>query len=182
MGNICSTQRCLNNLLLSHFSHVQLCVTPETAAHQAPLSLGFSRQEHWSGLPFPSPMHGSEREVAQSCPTLCNPMDCSPPGSSIHAGSYNYEVPCIHMGFPGGLVGKESTCNAGDLDSIPGLGRPSGRGHGNPLLYSYLGESPWTEEPGRLQSMGPQSQTRLSTQPPWFLKVGRPASFPFLYK
>ena len=88
----------------------------------------------------------------------------------------------VFTGFPGGLVGKESTCNAGDLDSIPGLGRPSGRGHGNPLLYSYLGESPWTEEPGRLQSMGPQSQTRLSTQPPWFLKVGRPASFPFLYK
>ena len=44
-------------LLLSHFGRVPLCVTPETAAHQAPLSLGFSRQEHWSGLPFPSPMH-----------------------------------------------------------------------------------------------------------------------------
>jgi len=42
-------------LLLSHFSRVQLCVTPEMAAHQAPPSLGFSRQEHWSGLPFPSP-------------------------------------------------------------------------------------------------------------------------------
>ena len=42
--------------LLSRFSHVRLYVTPQTAAHQAPLSLGFSRQEHWSGLPFPSPM------------------------------------------------------------------------------------------------------------------------------
>ena len=69
-------------LLLSRFSRVQLCVTPETAAHQAPPSLGFSRQEHWSGLPFPSPMH--ESEVAQSCPTLSYPMDCSLPGSSIH--------------------------------------------------------------------------------------------------
>ena len=48
-------------LLLSHFSHVWLCETPETAAHQAPPSLGFSRQEHWSGLPFPSPMHESEK-------------------------------------------------------------------------------------------------------------------------
>ena len=48
-------------LLLSRFSRVQLCVTPETAAHQAPPSLGFSRQEHWSGLPFPSPMHESEK-------------------------------------------------------------------------------------------------------------------------
>ena len=47
--------------LLSHFSHVRLCATPETAAHQAPLSLGFSRQEHWRGLPFPSPMHESEK-------------------------------------------------------------------------------------------------------------------------
>ena len=48
-------------LLLSHFSRVWLCATPETAAHQAPPSLGFSRQEHWSGLPFPSPMHDSEK-------------------------------------------------------------------------------------------------------------------------
>ena len=48
-------------LLLGCFSRVQLCVTPETAAHQAPLSLRFSRQEHWSGLPFPSPMHEGEK-------------------------------------------------------------------------------------------------------------------------
>ena len=48
-------------LLLSRFSRVQLCVTPQTAAHQAPPSLGFSRQEHWSGVPFPSPMHESEK-------------------------------------------------------------------------------------------------------------------------
>ena len=48
-------------LLLSRFSHVQLCATPETAAHQASLSLGFYRQEHCSGLPFPSPMHESEK-------------------------------------------------------------------------------------------------------------------------
>ena len=48
-------------LLLSCFSRVRLCATPQTAAHQTPLSLGFSRQEHWSGLPFPSPMHESEK-------------------------------------------------------------------------------------------------------------------------
>ena len=48
-------------LLLSRFSHVQLCVTPETAAHQAPPSLGFSRKQHWSGLPFPPPMHEGEK-------------------------------------------------------------------------------------------------------------------------
>ena len=48
-------------LLLSRFSSVRLCATPEMAAYQALLSLGFSRQEHWSGLPFPSPMHESEK-------------------------------------------------------------------------------------------------------------------------
>ena len=48
-------------LLLSRFSHVRLCATPQTAAHQAPLSMGFSRQEHWSGLPFPPPMHEGEK-------------------------------------------------------------------------------------------------------------------------
>ena len=57
------------------------------------------------------------------------------------------------VGFPGGLNGKESACNAGDLGSIPGLGRSLGGGHGNPLQYSYLenphgqrslvGYSPW---------------------------------------
>ena len=49
------------DMLLSRFSRVRLCVTPEMAAHQAPPSLGFSREEHWSGLPFPSPMHESEK-------------------------------------------------------------------------------------------------------------------------
>ena len=48
-------------LLLSRFSHVRLCAIPQIAAHQAPPSLGFSRQEHWNGLPFPSPMHESEK-------------------------------------------------------------------------------------------------------------------------
>ena len=73
-------------LLLSRFSRVWLCATPLVEAHQALLSLGFSRQEHWSGLPCPSPMHEmkSEREVAQSCPTLSDPMDYSLPGSSVH--------------------------------------------------------------------------------------------------
>ena len=48
-------------LLLSCLSCVRLCVTPEMASHQAPPSLGFSRQEHLSALPFPSPMHESEK-------------------------------------------------------------------------------------------------------------------------
>ena len=48
-------------LLLSRFSRVRLCMTPQTAVHQAPPALGFFRQEHWSGLPFPSPVHESEK-------------------------------------------------------------------------------------------------------------------------
>ena len=68
--------------MLSHLSRVRLCATPETAAQQVPPSLEISRQEHWIGLPFPSPMH--ESEVAQSGPTLSDPMDYSLPGSSIH--------------------------------------------------------------------------------------------------
>jgi len=54
-------------------SRARLLATPWTAAHQAPPSMGFSRQEYWSGVP-----------LAQSCPTLCDPMDCSLQGSSIH--------------------------------------------------------------------------------------------------
>ena len=51
----------LSLLILSRFSRVRLCATPQTAAHQAAPSLGLSRQEHWSGLPFPSPVHENEK-------------------------------------------------------------------------------------------------------------------------
>ena len=60
-------------LLLSHFSRVRLCATPWTAAHQASPSLGFSRQEYWSGLPFSSPMHActlSRFSHVRLCATL----------------------------------------------------------------------------------------------------------------
>ena len=56
---------------------------------------------------------------------------------------------------PGGSDSKESSCNAGDLGSIPGLGSSPGGGHGNPLQYSCL-ENPWREEHVGLQSMGSQ--------------------------
>ena len=51
--------------VLSCFSRVRLCATPEMTAHQAPPSLGFSRQEHWSGVPLPSPMHESEKSARE---------------------------------------------------------------------------------------------------------------------
>ena len=92
---------------MSSLSHVRLFVTPWTVADQAPPSMGFSRQEYWSGVPFPSPGDlpdpwieprssasqadslPSEPPAAaaakslQLCPTLCDPMDGSPPGSAV---------------------------------------------------------------------------------------------------
>ena len=72
-------------LLLSCFSRVRLLATPWTAAYQAPLSMGFSRQECWSGVPSPSLMvkTAAAAKSLQSFPTLCNPIDGSPPGSPI---------------------------------------------------------------------------------------------------
>ena len=64
------------------------------AAHQALPSLGFSSQEHWSGLPFPSPMH--ESEVTQSCPTLRDPMDCSTPGLPVHHQLLEFTQTHVH--------------------------------------------------------------------------------------
>ena len=53
------------------------------------------------------------------------------------------------MGFPGGSVGKESACNAGDLGSICGVGGFPGGGHDNSLVF-LPGESPRAAEPGKL--------------------------------
>ena len=61
-------------------------------------------------------------------------------------------------GFSSGSVVKNLPTNAGgagDVSSIPGSGRSSGEGNGNPLQYSWL-ENPWTEEPGGLQLTGSQ--------------------------
>ena len=71
--------------------------------------------------------------VAQSCPTLCNPMNCMqharPPCPS--------PIPGVHPNScPGGSDGKASAYNAGDLGSIPGLGRSPGEGNGDLLQYS----------------------------------------------
>ena len=73
-------------LLLSHFSHVRLCATPQTAAHQAPRPWDAPGKNTGVGCHFllQCMKVKSESEVAQSCPTLSDPMDCSPPGSSVH--------------------------------------------------------------------------------------------------
>ena len=133
--NSVSTCRGLRGmLLLCHFSRIWLCATPWTAAHQAPSSLGFSRQEHWSGLPFPSPMHESEKwkwsrsVVSDSLrphglqPTrLLHPWDF--PGKSTRVGCH-----CLLWigGWDGiklrkhfGLLGKEALLKwAGDFITL----------------------------------------------------------------
>ena len=93
---------------------------------------------------------------SKSSLTLCFPMDCSPPGSSVHgffqtrilewvAVSYyrgssqlrdQIHVSYVFWGFPDSSVGKESACNAGDPGSIPGSGRFAGEGIGYPLQHS----------------------------------------------
>ena len=71
----------------SHFSHVQLFVTQWTVARQASLSLGFSRQEYWSGLPFPTP--GDLPKPGTEPPCLMSP--------ALQVGS-------LLLVLPGGLV------------------------------------------------------------------------------
>ena len=134
-------------LLLSRFSRVRLCATPETATHQAPPSLGFSRQEHWSGLPFPSPMHESKNwkwshsVVSDSS----NPMDCSLPGSSVHeilqarvlewiAIAFSHWHWCIITGFSS-CANREKTLTATTL-YIRKLGIKSDWNHFRTVMHS----------------------------------------------
>ena len=73
-------------LLLSRFSRVRLCATPQTAAHQASRPWDSPGKNTGVGCHFllQCMKVKSESEVAQSCPTLSDPVDCSPPGSSVH--------------------------------------------------------------------------------------------------
>ena len=67
--------------MLSHFSHVQLFETLWTVAHQASLSMGFARQEHWSGLPFPSPGDRPDPGIKHRYPALqADILSTEPPG------------------------------------------------------------------------------------------------------
>ena len=85
---------------------LQSCLTlcdPIDTAHQASLPLGFSRQEHRSGLPFPSPVHESEKWKWSClvCPTLSDPMDCShqaPPSTGFSRQEYWSGVPLPSSG------------------------------------------------------------------------------------
>ena len=110
---------------------------------QSPLSMGFSRQEYWSGLPSPPPGNLPNGGIEPESPAL--QVDSLP---LSHWGSPKPRVAIDnckllpwgkrYVGFPGGSDVKESACNVGDLGSIPGSGRSPGEGHGNPLQYSCL--------------------------------------------
>ena len=84
--NILKSDNCYMLLLLSHSSRVWLCATPETAPHQVPRPWNSPGKNTRVGCHFllQCMTVKSESEVAHSCPTLSNPMDCSLPGSSVH--------------------------------------------------------------------------------------------------
>ena len=96
-------------------SRVRLLATPWTAAHQAPPSMGFSRQEYWSGVPLPSPSLcqffysplGSSSINLQVCAWvlrhvwLCDHMDCSLPASSVYGISQARILECVAIFFCG---------------------------------------------------------------------------------
>ena len=108
--------------------------TPRTVAHQAPRSVGFSRQEPWSGLSFPSPGDLPDPWVESiSCFGRYRPV-----GSPCQL--YRKRLYSCYC-FPGGPAGKESSCNVGDLGSIVALGRSPRGGQGYPLQYSGLEHS-----------------------------------------
>ena len=134
-----------------------------------------TRLSGWSSLQtsFVKPAHCLKKksEVAQSCPTLCDPMDCSSPGSSIH-GIFQARVlewsglpfpfpddlpdpgidsgspalladalPSEPPGIPDSSAGEESSCKAGDPGPIPGSGRSTGEGTGYPLFLGFSCDS-----------------------------------------
>ena len=71
-------------VLVKVLSPVALCGTPWTMAHQAPLSVGFSRQEYWIGLPFPSPADLPDPGIKLGSPTLqANSLPIDPPGKLV---------------------------------------------------------------------------------------------------
>ena len=133
--------------------------------------MGFPKQEYWRGVPYPSPGDLPNSGIKPKSPALqADYLPSEPPGKpkNTEVGTHLFSresswprnrtrVSCIagrfltnwairevnvkYWGFPGSSAGKESTCNVGDLGSIPGLGRSPGEGNGYPLQYSGLENS-----------------------------------------
>ena len=114
---------------MKSLSRVQLFATPWTVSHQAPLPMGFSRQEYWSGLPFPSPGDlpnpGIEpRSPALQADALTSVMEATKKEKKkLGADENNKTVILLIKGLLQCLSGKESACNAGQ----PGSGFPRWR-------------------------------------------------------
>ena len=71
-------------------SHVRLFVTPWTVAYQAPPSMGFSRQEYWSGLPFPSPGDLPDPGIEPRSPAFqADALTSEPPGKPVATAEFS---------------------------------------------------------------------------------------------
>ena len=114
-------------------SCVRLCATPETAAHQAPPYPGFSRQECWSGLPFPSPVHANK--VTQSYQTLATPW-LQPSLPAPTRGRGHTPSSSLVLGPPPARPTSQTPTGSSGLHPLPQLKRvePScGGAWGQPL-------------------------------------------------
>ena len=134
-----------------------------TTAHQAPPSMGFSRQEDWSGLPFPSPgdlPNPGNQPMSLMSPALAGGFFTTSTGGLGYVGKR--KIAYVDGASQVVLLVKSPTANARDIrdaGSTPGLGRFPRGGHGNPLQYSCL-ENPMERgawwAPKRLCSRGSQ--------------------------
>ena len=136
--------------------HDQSYLTLYPIAHQAPLSMEVSRQEYWSGLPFPSPgdfPNPGIEVMSLASPALAGFFTTEPPGKSTYTCSssiFVYVFIYIYM-LPWWLSSKGSACNAGDVGSlISGSGGSPGERNGKVFLLgksheqgSLAGYSPW---------------------------------------
>ena len=124
-------------------SHVRLFAIPWTVVYQASLSMGFSRQEYWNGLPLPSPGDLPDPGIEPS--SLMSPA-LAGRFFTISTTWEGQRTSAIHMdshaslgrGFLGGSEVKNSLANAGDMGLILGSGRSPREGNGNPFQYSFL--------------------------------------------
>ena len=131
---------------MKSLSHVRLLATPWTAAHQAPPSMGFSRQEYWSGVPLPSPKGVLQNCISQKTVLL---FCCT----------------LVDGGLICGYFIEKNKCPLNPVDLLSD-NRASVEKAMAPHSSTLAWKIPWTEEPGRLQSMGSRRVwTRLSNFP-----------------
>ena len=106
---------------MKSLGHVWLFVTLWTVAHQAPLSMGFSRQEYWSGLPSPSPGYLPDPGMDHESPTLqAGALPCEPPGKSENLrGHLNHARQATGSPDPKATRARAGTRSKGACSSWP---------------------------------------------------------------